>query len=362
MPKRGRPPKRESSATKVQEQEKNLGEAKSNEDRMKIIKEISQQVILNNGAHLGTLGGAMAVSEEVRGVIPTGSLGFDHALGVGGWPRGRIIEIFGRESSGKTTLALHAIAECQRLGGTAAFIDAEHALDPIYAAAVGVDTDTLLFHQPSSGEDALQTVQKIVDTGSVDLIVVDSVAALTPKAELEGDIGDAHVGLQARLMGQAMRILCGRLLRTNTVIIFLNQVRFKVSTGGGHGGPQTTTPGGEALKFYASVRVEVVRIGQLNQNDERYGNRVRLEAVKNKVSPPFRRVEVDIIFGEGISTCGELVDFGVEAGVIQKAGAWYSCGELRLGQGKDNAMSKIKSDPALYDDLMRQVRAYLEKR
>lgn len=362
MPKRGRPPgKKESSASKVQEQEKRLDEAQTPEDRMEVIREISKQVILGNGSNLGTLGGSMAISEEVRGVIPTGSLGFDHALGVGGWPRGRIIEIYGRESSGKTTLALHAIAECQRAGGTAAFIDAEHALDPVYASALGVDIDRLLFHQPSSGEDALQTVQKIVDTGSVDLIVVDSVAALTPKAELEGDIGDSHVGLQARLMGQAMRILCGRLLRTNTAIIFLNQVRHKVATGG-YGGPQTTTPGGEALKFYASVRVEVVRIGQLNQNDERYGNRVRLEAVKNKVSPPFRRVEVDIIFGEGISACGELVDFGVEGDIIQKTGAWYSYGDTRLGQGKDNAMNRIKADRALYDELMQKVRAYLEKR
>lgn len=369
MPKRGRPAKAktppakgasaESEATKTQVQEKRLSEASTSEERMAMIKEISKGIVLDNGMNIGTLGGALSISEGVRGVIPTGSLGLDLALGVGGYPKGRIVEVFGAESSGKTTLALHAIAECQRAGGIAAYIDAEHALDVGYAAALGVDIDALIFHQPSSGEEALQTVQKLVDTGNVDLIIVDSVAALTPKAELEGEIGDAHVGQQARLMGQAMRMLCGRLLRTNTVLLFINQIRFKVNVQ--HGSPKTT-PGGEALKFYASVRIEVIRIGQLTQGDERSGSRTKLLCIKNKVAPPFKFAEVDINFGEGISMYGEIIDYGVEAGVVQKSGAWYSYGDRRLGQGKENSIQKIKDDTALGTELLEKVRAYITAR
>lgn len=357
MPKRGRPAtKKSSSAVEAQEIEKQVEAAATGTDRLKILESITKAVVLDSGKNIGTLGGKLALGEEVHGVIPTGSLGLDVALGVGGWPRGRIVEIFGMESSGKTTLALHAVAECQRAGGMAAYIDAEHALDADYAEALGVDRDSLFFHQPTSGEEALQTVQKLVDTGNIDLIVVDSVAALTPKAELEGDIGDAHVGQQARLMGQAMRMLVGRVLRTNTVLLFINQVRFKV--GVMHGSPKTT-PGGEALRFAASVRVEVIRIGSLSQNDEKYGNRTKIQVVKNKVSPPFKSAEVDILFGEGISMYGELLDYGVEAGVVQKSGAWYSYGERRLGQGKDNSIKTLKNELELSSKLIAQVRAYI---
>lgn len=356
MPKRGRPPAKKSGAVETQEIEQLVDSAASGSDKLKILESITKSVVLDSGKNIGTLGGKLSLGEEIIGVIPTGSLGLDVALGVGGWPRGRIIEVFGMESSGKTTLALHAVAECQRAGGLAAYIDAEHALDADYAEALGVDRDSLLFHQPTSGEDALQTVQKLVDTENVDLIVVDSVAALTPKAELQGDIGDAHVGQQARLMGQAMRMLVGRVLRTRTVLLFINQIRFKV--GVTYGSPKTT-PGGEALRFAASVRVEVARIGSLSQNDEKYGNRTKIQVVKNKVSPPFKSAEVDILFGEGISMYGELIDYGIEAGVIQKSGAWYSYGDKRLGQGKDNSIKTLKGDIGMSSRLIEQVRAHI---
>lgn len=347
MGRRARPKAPETSqAIEVQADAKSLAEAKNPEEILQIISKISKSVVSSSGKAVGTLDGENAIGEELRGVIPTGSIGLNMALGVGGWPRGRIIEVFGDESSGKTTLCLHAIAECQGAGGIAAFMDAEHALDRNYAKSLGIDTEQLLFHQPESGEDALQVVEKWIDTGEVDLIVVDSVAALTPKAELEGEIGDSHVGLQARLMGQAMRKLTHKLLAANAVLMFTNQTRMKIETGpyANRGGPKKTTTGGRALPFYASVRVEVTRIGALSQNDEKFGNRVKFHTIKNKVASPFRTAEVDILFGEGISMYGELIDYGAENSIVQKAGSWYSYGDTRLGQGKDNAIKFLANN------------------
>ncbi|MCG0276067.1 MAG: recombinase RecA [Thermosediminibacteraceae bacterium] len=277
-------------------------------------------------------------------VIPTGALSLDIALGVGGVPRGRIIEIFGPESSGKTTVALHIIAEAQKAGGTAAFIDAEHALDPVYARKLGVDTDNLLISQPDTGEQALEIAEALVRSGAVDVIVIDSVAALVPKAELEGEMGEAHVGLQARLMSQALRKLAGSISKSKTVAIFINQLREKV--GVMFGNPETT-PGGRALKFYASVRMEVRKVNVIKEGDEIIGSRVSVKVVKNKVAPPFKSAEFDVMHGEGISKEGCVLDFATEAGIIQKSGAWYSYGKERIGQGRENAKQYLKEHPEL---------------
>jgi recombination protein RecA len=282
--------------------------------------------------------GARAGDEHIE-VIPSGSLGLDLALGIGGLPRGRIVEIYGPESSGKTTLALHAIAEAQRLGGTCAFIDAEHALDPIYARKLGVDVDNLLISQPDAGEQALEIADTLVRSGAIDVLVVDSVAALVPRAELEGEMGDSHMGLHARLMSQALRKITGSVSRSKTMLIFLNQIRMKI--GVMFGNPETTT-GGNALKFYASVRLEIRRIGQIKDREEMVGNQTRVKVVKNKLAPPFRQVEFDIMYGEGISKVGELIDLGVKAGVVEKSGAWFSHDSQRIGQGRENAKQFLR--------------------
>ncbi|MBO8167682.1 MAG: recombinase RecA [Thermoanaerobacteraceae bacterium] len=291
--------------------------------------------------------------------ISTGCLAIDQALGVGGVPRGRIVEIYGPESSGKTTVALHVVAEAQRNGGTAAFIDAEHALDPIYAKNLGVDIDNLLVSQPDTGEQALEIAEALVRSGAVDVIVIDSVAALVPRAEIEGEMGEAHVGLQARLMSQALRKLAGAISRSRTIAIFINQIREKV--GVMFGNPETTT-GGRALKFYASVRMEVRRIETLKQGQELVGNRTRVKVVKNKVAPPFKQAEFDIIYGEGISNEGSILDLGVEFGIISKSGAWYAYGEERLGQGRENARKYLKENPAVTRELEQKIRAAMAEK
>jgi recombination protein RecA len=276
--------------------------------------------------------------------IPTGSLGLDIALGIGGLPRGRVVEIYGPESSGKTTLALHVIAEAQRRGGVCAFIDAEHALDPIYARKLGVEIDELLISQPDAGEQALEIADTLVRSGAIDVLVIDSVAALTPRAELEGEMGDQLPGLQARLMSQALRKLTGSISRTNAMVIFINQIRMKI--GVMFGSPETTT-GGNALKFYASVRLDIRRIGGIKDREEVVGNQTRVKVVKNKVAPPFREVEFDIMYGEGISKTGELLDLGVKAGIVEKSGAWFSYDSQRLGQGRENAKQFLRDNPDL---------------
>lgn len=286
--------------------------------------------------------------------ISTGSITLDCATGIGGFPRGRIIEVYGPESSGKTTLALHVVAEAQKLGGEAAFVDAEHALDPIYAKNLGVDVDSLLVSQPDNGEQALEIVEALARSGALDVIIVDSVAALVPRAEIDGDMGDSHVGLQARLMSQALRKLAGVISKSNTIIIFINQLREKV--GVVYGNPEVTT-GGRALKFYASIRVDVRRIEQLKgTGGEFIGSRTRAKIVKNKVAPPFKTAEFDIMYGEGISKVGEIVDLGVNYGIIKKSGAWFSYGETRLGQGRDNVKNLFKNDKALSDEIEKQIR------
>ncbi len=290
--------------------------------------------------------------------IPTGALGLDIALGVGGVPRGRIIEIFGPESSGKTTIALHIVAEAQRVGGTAAFIDAEHALDPAYAEALGVRVDDLYVSQPDTGEQALEITEALVRSGAIDIVVVDSVAALVPKAEIEGDMGDAHVGLQARLMSQALRKLTGAVSKSNTIVIFINQLREKV--GVMFGNPETT-PGGKALKFYASVRLDVRRIDALKNGTDIIGNRTRVKVVKNKVAPPFKSAEFDMLYGEGISKEGAVLDLAVEKKLIQKSGAWYNYGEMRIAQGRDNTRIFLKDNPELTQKLDKQLRAMFEE-
>jgi len=274
--------------------------------------------------------------------VPTGSLGLDIALGVGGLPRGRVIEIFGPESSGKTTLALHVVAEAQKLGGVCGFVDAEHALDPVYARKLGVALDDLLISQPDTGEQALEITDTLVRSGALDVLVVDSVAALTPKAELEGEMGDSLPGLQARLMSQALRKLTGSISRSHTMVIFINQIRMKI--GVMFGNPETTT-GGNALKFYASVRLDIRRIGQIKERDEVVGNQTRVKVVKNKVAPPFKQVEFDIMYGQGVSKVGELIDLGVKAGVVEKSGSWYSHDSQRIGQGRENAKTFLKDNP-----------------
>ncbi|WP_377838763.1 recombinase RecA [Bosea sp. UC22_33] len=276
--------------------------------------------------------------------ISTGSLGLDIALGVGGLPRGRVVEIYGPESSGKTTLALHTIAEAQKKGGVCAFVDAEHALDPVYARKLGVNLDDLLISQPDTGEQALEITDTLVRSGAIDVLVVDSVAALTPRAEIEGEMGDVQPGLQARLMSQALRKLTASISRSNCMVIFINQIRMKI--GVMYGSPETTT-GGNALKFYASVRLDIRRVSTLKERDEATGNQVRVKVVKNKVAPPFKQVEFDIMFGEGISKVGELIDLGVKAGMVEKAGAWFSFDSQRLGQGRENAKTFLKANPDL---------------
>ncbi len=296
--------------------------------------------------------GARSGDEQID-VIPSGSLGLDLALGIGGLPRGRIVEIYGPESSGKTTLALHAIAEAQKRGGTCAFIDAEHALDPIYARKLGVDVDNLLISQPDAGEQALEIADTLVRSGAVDVLVIDSVAALVPRAELEGEMGDSHVGLHARLMSQALRKITGSVSRSSTMLIFINQIRLKI--GVMFGNPETTT-GGHALKFYASVRLEIRRIGQIKDREQVVGNQTRVKVVKNKLAPPFRQVEFDIMYGEGVSKVGELIDLGVKANVVEKSGAWFSHDSQRIGQGRENAKQFLRDHPHVAEAIEKKVR------
>ncbi len=288
--------------------------------------------------------------------IPTGSLGLDYALGIGGIPRGRVCEIYGPESSGKTTMALHFIAEAQKIGGTAAFIDAEHALDATYARALGVDTDNLLVSQPDTGEQALAICETLVRSSAIDIIVVDSVAALTPKAEIEGDMGDSHMGLQARLMSQALRKLTSVISKSKTSLVFINQIRMKI--GVMFGSPETTT-GGNALKFYSSVRMDIRRIATIKDNNEPIGNRTRVRVIKNKMAPPFREAEFDIIYGKGVSFVGELVDKAVDCGIIEKSGSWFSYGPERLGQGREKAKQFLLDSPDVMDDILNQVKVAL---
>lgn len=285
--------------------------------------------------------------------IGTGSVGLDLALGIGGIPKGRIIEIYGPESSGKTTLTLHIIAECQKAGGVCAFIDAEHALDVKYAKNLGVDTDNLYISQPDFGEQALEIVETIARSGAIDLIVVDSVAALTPKAEIEGDMGDQHVGLQARLMSQALRKLTGIVHKMNTTVIFINQIRMKIGAMG-YGTPETTT-GGNALKFYSSVRLDVRKVATLKQNEEPIGNRVKVKVVKNKVAPPFRQAEFDVMFGEGVSKEGEIIDYGVKLDIVDKSGAWFSYKDKKLGQGRENSKAFLKENPQIAQEITKAI-------
>ncbi len=297
---------------------------------------------------LGQQGNAVEIP-----AISTGSIGLDMALGIGGLPRGRIIEVFGPESSGKTTLALHVVAEAQKAGGTCAYIDAEHALDPAYAGKLGVNINDLLISQPDTGEQALEIADTLVRSGTIDVLVVDSVAALVPKAELEGEMGDSHMGLQARLMSQALRKITASVARANTLVIFINQIRMKI--GVMFGNPETTT-GGNALKFYASVRLDIRRIGAIKDRDEVIGNQTRVKIVKNKVAPPFKTVDFDILYGEGISKTGELIDLGIKAGIVEKAGAWFSCKSERIAQGRENAKQYLKEHPDLALEIEKVIR------
>ena len=296
------------------------------------------------------------IGEDIQ-AVSTGSLGLDIALGIGGLPRGRIVEIYGPESSGKTTLTLSVIAQMQKMGGTAAFIDAEHALDPQYAAKLGVNVPDLLISQPDTGEQALEIADSLVRSGAVDIVVVDSVAALTPRAEIEGEMGDSHMGLQARLMSQALRKLTGNIKRTNTLVIFINQIRMKI--GVMFGNPETTT-GGNALKFYASVRLDIRRTGAIKKGDEVTGSETRVKVIKNKVAPPFKQAEFDILYGEGISREGEIIELGVNAKFVEKAGAWYSYNGEKIGQGKDNAREFLKENPAIANEIDAKIRANIK--
>lgn len=297
-----------------------------------------------------------AISARGIDVVSSGSIGLDVALGIGGLPRGRVVEIYGPEASGKTTMTLEVIAEAQKLGGTAAFVDAEHALDPSYAEKLGVNVDELLISQPDTGEQALEITDMLVRSGAIDIIVIDSVAALTPKAEIEGEMGDSHMGLQARLMSQALRKLAANISRSNTMVVFINQIRMKI--GVIFGSPETTT-GGNALKFYASVRLDIRRIGAIKKGDEIIGNLTRVKVVKNKVAPPFKTAEFEILYGEGISREGEIIDHGVEQGIIDKAGSWYSYKNDRIGQGKENVREFLKTHPEMAAEIEQQIRARL---
>jgi len=324
-----------------------------NADRQKALDSALQQIERQFGkGSIMKLGSGQALPEIEA--TSTGSLGLDIALGIGGLPKGRVVEIYGPESSGKTTLTLHAVAEEQKKGGVCAFVDAEHALDPEYARKLGVDLDELLISQPDTGEQALEIVDTLVRSGAVSLVVVDSVAALTPKSELEGDMGDASVGVHARLMSQAMRKLTSSISRSNCMVIFINQIRHKI--GVMFGSPETTT-GGNALKFYASVRLDIRRIGAVKDRDTIVGNATRVKVVKNKVAPPFREVEFDIMYGEGISKTGELVDLGVKAGVVEKSGSWFSYGDQRIGQGRENAKQFLKDNPDIADEIEAKIRS-----
>ena len=328
--------------------------ASQTQDRSKALATALAQIDKSFGK-----GSVMRLGDESRppvSVIPTGSVALDVALGVGGLPRGRIVEVYGPESSGKTTVALHAVASAQRAGGNAAFIDAEHALDPVYAKALGVDIDNLLVSQPDTGEQALEITDMLVRSGGLDIIVIDSVAALVPKAEIEGEMGDSHVGLQARLMSQALRKITGALSSTGTTAIFINQLREKI--GVFFGNPETTT-GGKALKFYASVRLDVRRIGGLKDGDQPVGNRTRVKVVKNKMAPHFKQAEFDILYGQGISREGSLLDLGVDNGVVRKSGAWFTYGEDQLGQGKENARNFLKDNPQLAAEIEEKILAAL---
>ncbi|MFV0463638.1 MAG: recombinase RecA [Nostocoides sp.] len=323
-------------------------------DKQKSLDMVLGQIEKSHGK-----GAVMRLGDDVRppiDVIPTGSIALDIALGIGGLPRGRVVEIYGPESSGKTTVALHAVANAQKAGGIAAFIDAEHALDPEYARKLGVDTDNLLVSQPDTGEQALEIADMLIRSGSLDIIVIDSVAALVPRAEIEGEMGDSHVGLQARLMSQALRKLTGALNNTGTTAIFINQLREKI--GVMFGSPETTT-GGKALKFYASVRIDVRRIETLKDGTDAVGNRTRAKVVKNKVSPPFKQAEFDILYGQGISREGGLIDMGVEQGFVRKAGAWYTYEGDQLGQGKENARTFLKDNPDLADEIEQKIKEKL---
>src|ERR1700742_965569 len=321
-------------------------------DREKALELAMAQIEKNYGK-----GSVMRLGDEIRqpiSVIPTGSIALDVALGIGGLPRGRVVEIYGPESSGKTTVALHAVANAQRAGGIAAFIDAEHALDPDYARALGVDTDALLVSQPDTGEQALEIADMLIRSAAIAIIVIDSVAALVPRAEIEGEMGDSHVGLQARLMSQSLRKLTGSISRSRCMVIFINQLRMKI--GVMYGNPETTT-GGNALKFYASVRLDIRRTGQIKDRDDIVGNTTRVKVVKNKVAPPFKQVEFDIMYGEGISKIGEVLDLGVKAGLVEKSGAWLSYDSIRIGQGRENSKTYLKENPDVAERLERAIRS-----
>ena len=324
------------------------------DDKKKALQSALSQIEKNFGK--GTVMRLGDRPEMVVEAIPTGSLALDAALGIGGVPKGRIIEIYGPESSGKTTLALHILAEAQKMGGEVAFVDAEHALDPVYAAALGVDTDSMLVSQPDHGEQALEITDALVRSGAVDVVVVDSVAALVPKNEIEGEMGDSFVGLQARLMSQALRKLAGTIAKTNCVVIFINQLRMKI--GVMYGNPETTT-GGNALKFYASVRLDVRRVESIKEGANVVGNRTRVKVVKNKVAPPFREAHFDIMYGEGISKWGELVDLAVQMDIVQKSGSWFSMGDERIGQGKDSVKTFLQNNPDIAETVEAQVREKL---
>jgi len=325
------------------------------EDKQKALKAALGQIERQFGKGSVMRMGDAEIAKDVA-AVPTGSLGLDIALGIGGLPRGRVVEIYGPESSGKTTLSLSAIAQAQKLGGTAAFIDAEHALDPAYASRLGVNVEDLLVSQPDTGEQALEIADMLVRSAAVDVVVIDSVAALTPKAEIEGEMGDSHMGLQARLMSQALRKLTANIKRSGTLVIFINQIRMKI--GVMFGNPETTT-GGNALKFYSSVRLDIRRIGAIKKGDEVLGNQTRVKVVKNKVAPPFKQTEFDVLYNEGISREGELIDLGVDNDVVEKSGAWYSYQGERIGQGKDNARQFLRDNPKIASEIENKIRAAL---